>query len=382
MSRILVVMGTRPEAIKMAPVVHALRALPHMEPMICATAQHRHMLDQVLRIFGLRPDVDMDIMREGQTLTFVTTEVLRRVTDLLRELKPAAVLVEGDTTTSMAAALAAFFEKIPVGHVEAGLRTGHRYDPFPEEMMRKQLTQLTSFHFAPTRLASRTLWNEGVSPHDIYLTGNSVVDAVLWIRERTRADHDGLPRIAPGRRMILVTAHRRESFGAPLLGICRAITELVERNADIEVVYPVHPNPNVTGPVHQHLGQRERIHLIPPLEYDRFIGLMDRAYIVMSDSGGIQEEAPVLAKPVLVMRKTTERVEAIQANAAILVGTDPERILREAERLLRDEAAYSSMARSRSPFGDGHAAERMAAILSQEIDGAGRGADEARYVPD
>lgn len=380
MRRVLVVIGTRPEAIKLAPVVRALAATrPDLQPVICVTAQHRQMLDQVLELFDLQPDYDLDLMREDQSVTFVTTQVLVRLEELLRKVAPAAVLVQGDTTTSMAAGLAAFYQRIPVGHVEAGLRTSDRYSPFPEEMMRRLLTQLTTYHFAATPEAAATLLAENISLEDVYLTGNPVVDAVLWIRERSPRS---LPvQLTPGHRLILVTAHRRESFGEPLRRICAAIQALVDRNPDIEVVYPVHPNPNVQQPVHELLGEIPRVHLTQPLRYDAFIGLMDRSYLILSDSGGVQEEAPVLGKPVLVLREKTERREALQANAAILVGTDTTRIVAEAERLIRDPNAYARMAVSRSPFGDGRAASRIAAILLQALAGSGGGASDFRYRP-
>lgn len=379
MSEILVVVGTRPEAVKLAPVIHALRAArPRLVPVVCATAQHREMLDQVLMLFGIRPEIDLDVMRGDQSLTFVTTEVLTRMGEILRSRRPALVLVQGDTTTTMAASLAAFYERIPVGHVEAGLRTADRYSPYPEELNRRLTTQLAEIHFAATELAARTLCAERVDPRNVYLTGNPVVDAILWVRERIAAGaspHDS------SRRVLLVTAHRRENFGDPIRRICRALRTIADRHPDVEIVYPVHPNPNVTGPVRELLGGHERIRLVAPLPYDQFVALMDRSYLVLSDSGGLQEEAPVLGKPVLVLRENTERSEAVAAGATRVVGTDAERIVAEAERLLSDGEAYAAMSRARSPFGDGRAAERIAAILLQLVAGDGTGADEHRFSP-
>jgi UDP-N-acetylglucosamine 2-epimerase (non-hydrolysing) len=378
MKRVFVMMGTRPDAIKMCPVVRALaECRPHLEPVVCVTAQHREMLDDVLSHFQVRPDFDLDVMVEGQSLTDVTTRVLERLAPLLRRERPEFVLVQGDTTTAMASSLAAFYEKMPVAHVEAGLRTDDRYSPFPEEIMRRLISQLATLHFAATALAARRLRAEGIAPEGIFLTGNTVVDAVRGI-----LDAAGTPPTKPGegRHLILVTAHRRENFGAPLERICAALDELVERNADVEIVYPVHPNPQVSDPVRKRLGGRDRIRLLPPLRYDEFVRLMNEAYLVVSDSGGIQEEATVIGKPVLVLRENTERPEALAANATKLVGTDTTRIVVEVERLLRDPEAYAAMSRARSIYGDGRASPRIARILLQLLAGQGSGADEARFA--
>ncbi len=376
--RILVVVGTRPDVIKMCPVVQALaKCRPRLEPLVCATAQHREMLDEMLELFGVRPDFDLDIMTEAQSISSVTTRVIERLSPLLERERPDFVLVQGDTTTAMASALAAFYQRIAVGHVEAGLRTDDRYNPFPEEMMRRLISQLATSHFAATEQAARRLLAEGVRAGDVFVTGNPVVDAVRWIADRDAA---ATGPTMTGRRVLLVTAHRRENFGEPLARICAALIRIAERNPDVEVVYPVHPNPQVSGTVRSRLDGRERIRLLEPLRYDEFIRLMASAYLVLSDSGGIQEEAPVLGKPVLVMRDKTERPEAIAANATRLVGTDTERIVAETERLLRDAAAYASMSHARSIYGDGTAGRRIAAILLQRLAGEGTGADAVRLV--
>lgn len=359
--RVLVVVGTRPDAVKMCPVVRAIAdRAPVLRPIVCATAQHREMLDDVLGVFDVRPDFDLDIMTEGQGIGDVTIRVLERMAPLLRRERPDVVLVQGDTTTAMAASLAAFYERIPVGHVEAGLRTDDRYSPFPEEMMRRLISQIATLHFAATRRAADRLIAERVEARNVYVTGNPVVDAVRWILARSTS-----PARASDRRLVLVTAHRRENFGEPLARICDALALLVERNPDIEIVYPVHPNPNVSGPVRERLGAHERIQLVGPQRYDEFLALLASAYLVLSDSGGIQEEAPVLGRPVLVLRENTERPEAIEANATKLVGTETARIVSEAERLLRDPAAYAAMSKARSIYGDGTAGARIAAILAE-----------------
>ena len=364
MQTILCVFGTRPEAIKMEPVVRALAARPEtFRPLVCLTNQHQEMLDQVLDLFALRPDYNLQVMTHEQTLTEVAARVLQRLPDVLAATLPAAVLVQGDTTTTFAAALAAFYAGIPVGHVEAGLRTWRKDAPFPEELNRKMTTAIGEWHFAPTEWARENLLREGVAADRITVTGNTVIDALQWIASRVTPDGGPLPNLPEGRRLILVTAHRRESFGAPFAELCRALRAIVERNSDVELVYPVHLNPSVREPVGRILGGLERVHLLAPVDYATLVGLMRRSHIVITDSGGIQEEAPYFGKPVLVMRETTERPEGLEAGTARLVGTAEAGIVSETERLLRDPAAYAAMATAHNPYGDGHAAERIAATL-------------------
>ena len=371
--KVLVIAGTRPEAIKLAPVLLELARTPSLEARFCVTAQHREMLDQVIAIFGLRPDHDLDIMQAGQALDRSVAALIPAIGDVIRAERPDLAIVVGDTTTGLAACLACFYEHVPVGHVEAGLRTGKRYLPFPEEMLRKLMTHLSTVHFAPTRRAAENLRAEQLFPDsEVFLTGNPVVDAVRWVVERRQGASAPYKRTAP--RMILVTAHRRENFGEPLRRICRAIAQISDAHAGVEIVYPVHRNPNVSGPVRELLGGRPRIHLIEPQDYVQFAYLMADCAFILTDSGGIQEEAPVLGKPVLVMRDETERPEAIEAGTALLVGTDEERIVGAATRLLDDPAHYARLAHAESPFGDGHAAERIVAIVRERLLGEGDGA--------
>jgi UDP-N-acetylglucosamine 2-epimerase len=360
--RALVVFGTRPEAIKLAPVVSELRRREGIEVIVCVSAQHREMLDQVLEIFGLVPDEDLDLMRSDQRPEDVASAVLKGVAAVIGRLAPDIVLVQGDTTTAMSTALASFFRQTPVGHVEAGLRTGVRNSPFPEELMRRIVTQVANLHFAPTTIAAANLIRERADGEgSVFLTGNTIVDAVKWIAG-SRGDAP-LPFKRRAKRLILLTAHRRENFGAPLKNICAAARTLVSRHSDVEIVYPVHPNPNVQTVVTQLLGDHERIHLLPPLSYRDLVHVLQDASLVLTDSGGIQEEAPVFGKPVLVLRRDTERPEAIDAGTALLVGTEERAIVDTAERLLVDADAYARMSRVQSPFGDGHAAQRIADIL-------------------
>lgn len=370
--RILSVFGTRPEAIKMAPVVLRLAAHPGFEAKVCVTAQHRSMLDSVLEDFAVAPDFDLDVMRERQSLCGIAARVLEGLEPVLARFRPDRVLVHGDTTTTLAAALAAFYHRIPVGHVEAGLRTGDLSAPWPEEANRKVAAVVTDLHFAPTERARRALLAEGVPAERILVTGNTVIDALFLARAKlaasptlSRALAERFAFLSPHRRLVLVTGHRRESFGAGFESICRALADLARRNPDIEVLYPVHLNPNVREPVFRILGGLPSVHLIEPLEYLPFVHLMDRAHLVITDSGGIQEEAPSLGKPVLVMREVTERPEAVEAGTVRLVGTDRARILEESERLLRDAAAYRRMATAVNPYGDGHAAERIERALER-----------------
>lgn len=372
--RILSVFGTRPEAIKMAPVVLALADAAGIEPRVCVTGQHRAMLDQVLALFAIVPDYDLAVMQANQGLTDITIAVLKGLEPVLADFRPDRVLVHGDTTTSFAASLAAFYRRIPVGHVEAGLRTGNIYAPWPEEMNRRLADAIADLHFAPTPGARANLLAEGAAADRVVVTGNTVIDALLHVIARIRQDlplRDELDSrfdfLASSRggghpKLILVTGHRRENFGTGFERICRALARLGERD-DVEILYPVHLNPNVQGPVMRILGQRPRVHLIDPVDYLAFVCLMDRAHLIITNSGGIQEEAPSLGKPVLVMRDTTERPEAVEAGTVRLVGTDEELIVREAERLLDDHEAYAAMARAHNPYGDGRASERILATL-------------------
>lgn len=365
--KVLTVFGTRPEAIKMAPVVKALDK--GFDARVCVTGQHRQMLDQVLAAFEITPDFDLDLMRAGQTLTDVTCRVLTGMRDVLGAWRPDVVLVHGDTTTTMATALAAFYEQIPVGHVEAGLRTGNIFAPWPEEMNRKLAGAISTYHFAPTETSRTNLLREGVDPAQVTVTGNTVIDALLYVRDRMQQD----PVLSAGmrerfafldgtRRIVLVTGHRRENFGQGFENICQALARIAGRG-DVDVIYPVHLNPNVQEPVKRILSSSPHVHLIDPLDYVPFIALMDRAHIILTDSGGIQEEAPALGKPVLVMRETTERPEAVAAGTVRLVGTDTDLIVAEITRLLDDPDAHGAMSRAHNPYGDGHAARRIVDFL-------------------
>lgn len=369
--RVLVVCGTRPEAIKLAPVVKALRARPAVfDVSLCVTGQHREMLEPILRFFELAPDFDLALMKPGQTLYDVTASALLKLKPVLDETRPDVVVVQGDTTTALAGALAAFYEKRKVAHVEAGLRTGDRYSPFPEEMNRVLVSRLADFHFAPTEGARRHLEHENVRS-GVFVTGNTVTDALLeahrLVVERHAAQFARDYAFLGDRRLVLITGHRRESFGAPFESICRAIKTLAERFDDLELLYPVHLNPNVREPVERILRGTARVHLIEPVDYPRLVYLLARAHFVLTDSGGIQEEAPSLGKPVLVMREVTERPEGIDAGCAELVGTDEQRIVFAATRLLTEPAAYQRMAHAKNPYGDGRASARIADILAREL---------------
>ncbi|MBB3763505.1 non-hydrolyzing UDP-N-acetylglucosamine 2-epimerase [Sphingomicrobium lutaoense] len=372
MAKILSVFGTRPEAIKMAPVVKALESDPRFDGRVCVTAQHRQMLDQVLDLFGLEPDHDLDLMQPGQDLTDITAKVLTGMRAVLDEERPDMVLVHGDTTTTLAASLAAFYARIPVGHVEAGLRTGNPESPWPEEINRKAAATVTSLHFAPTKRSRQNLLAEGYPDEDIIVTGNTVIDALLDVV--ARIEHDEALRASlaamsptdPERRTILVTGHRRENFGGGFERICEAIGKLADRD-DVEIIYPVHLNPNVKGPVEEKLGNKPNVRLIEPLDYLPFVDLMRRADIVLTDSGGIQEEAPSLGKPVLVMRDNTERPEAVEAGTVELVGTDASTIVAATTRLLDDQTAYRAMSRAHNPYGDGKASGRILDALERRL---------------
>ena len=367
--KILCVVGTRPEAIKMAPVILALKKDPGVEVKIVATAQHREMLDQVLNLFQIVPEYDLNLMRPGQDLTDITANVLIGMRGVLRDWRPDWVLVHGDTTTTCASALSAYYEKIPVGHVEAGLRTGNIYSPWPEEMTRRIAGAITTLHFAPTTLARENLLKENVPEERILVTGNTVIDALHAVVARIREDASQEETLAGqfrylsrDKRLILVTGHRRENFGEGFERICRALLELSKLD-DVEILYPVHLNPNVQEPVRRVLGNCPNIHLIEPLDYLPFVYLMDRSYLIITDSGGVQEEAPSLGKPVLVMRDTTERPEAVDAGTVKLVGTDAQAIVREATLLMTNAGAYDAMSRAHNPYGDGLASGRIVEAL-------------------
>jgi UDP-N-acetylglucosamine 2-epimerase len=359
--RVLVVFGTRPEAIKLCPVVRALNVqADRFEVRVCATAQHRQMLDQVLDVFGITADYDLDVMRDGQSLAELSSRLLERLDPVMQEVAPGLTVVQGDTTTAFCAALASFYRNVPVGHVEAGLRTGDLSQPFPEELNRVLVSRVATLHFAPTKWAANNLLSEGVPQSAITVTGNTGIDAVLYTRDRLAGGSAGCWNgIDHNARWVVVTAHRRESFGAGFERICAALRRIAELDG-VRVVYPVHPNPNVSRVVRQNLGGHPRIHLIEPLDYVSFVDLMNRGYVLLTDSGGIQEEAPSLGKPVLVLREKTERPEAIEAGTARLVGTDIDTIVDETELLLRDDAEYERRRRIHNPYGDGRASERIA----------------------
>lgn len=367
--RILTVFGTRPEAIKLFPVVAALKAHGGMDVRTCVTAQHRGLLDQVLAIAGLVPDVDLDIMEPGQTLDRLTARLLTGLGEVFDREKPDRVIVQGDTTTVMVAALVAYYRKIPVSHVEAGLRSGDIYQPWPEEINRRVVAPIADQHFAPTETAAQALLRENIDPATVHVTGNTVIDALHWTHAKIAADPsmaaslDDIAARFAGKRLILVTTHRRENFGGGMEGIARALGRIADR-PDTAILFPMHPNPNVAVAMDAILGQRDNIARIEPLDYPHFIRALEMAEIVLSDSGGVQEEAPALGKPVLVMRETTERPEGVAAGTAKLVGTDADRIVSEISTLLDVPEAYSAMARAHNPFGDGHAAERIARIVA------------------
>jgi UDP-N-acetylglucosamine 2-epimerase (non-hydrolysing) len=363
----MVVFGTRPDAVKMAPVVHALRAHPgEFVPIVAVTAQHREMLDQVLALFAITPDHDLGVMTEQQSLVEITVRTLERLSAILPEVGPDLVLVQGDAAPSFVGSLAAFYRRIPVGHVEAGLRTADKYQPFPEEMYRRMTTVLADLHFAPTPVARDNLKREGVPSARILVTGNTVIDALLDVARRDSVPADAQLREVlgrRGRRVVLLTSHRRENWGEPQRRIFRAVREVLDRFADLDLVFPVHPNPTVSQPAREILGAHPRAHLFAPLDYGANVACMKAASVILTDSGGIQEEAPALGRPVLVLRETTERPEGIAAGTARLVGTDPARIVDETVRLLTDARAYAKMSRARNPYGDGHAAARIVAGL-------------------
>lgn len=364
MKRVVCVFGTRPEAIKMAPVVFALRAADGIEVTTVVTGQHRAMLDDVLGAFDIVPDVDLDLMAANQTLSGLTARLFDALDPVLERLAPDAVLAQGDTTTVMVTALVSFYRRLLFGHVEAGLRTGDKHHPFPEEVNRVVAGRVADLHFAPTARARQALLDEHVAEQDVFVTGNTVIDALHHL---VRRGVELETPVRPGSRLVLLTAHRRESFGGPLEEALGAVRELVESNADVEVLYPVHRNPHVVAAAQSRLSGHERIHLVDPLRYDQFVAAMQRAHLVLTDSGGVQEEAPALAKPVLVLRDETERPEAVDAGVVRLVGPHRERILEEAQRLLDDPAHYANMASGASPYGDGLAAGRIVDVLRDRL---------------
>ncbi|EGR0581274.1 UDP-N-acetylglucosamine 2-epimerase (non-hydrolyzing) [Vibrio cholerae] len=371
--KILTVFGTRPEAIKMAPLVHALTQDERFEARVCVTAQHREMLDQVLELFDIKPDYDLNLMKAGQTLNEVTARILLELKPVLQEFKPDVVLVHGDTATTFAASLAAYYEQIAVGHVEAGLRTGNIYSPWPEEANRKLTGALTRYHFAPTETSKQNLLQENYPPENIYVTGNTVIDALLMVKAKIDANADlkatlaaQFPYLDESKKLILVTGHRRESFGGGFERICQALAEVAKQHQDVQILYPVHLNPNVREPVNRILNGIDNIFLIEPQQYLPFIYLMDRSHIILTDSGGIQEEAPSLGKPVLVMRDTTERPEAVEAGTVKLVGTDIDKIFYNVSVLIEDNNHYELMSYAHNPYGNGYASQKIIELLLKD----------------
>ena len=373
--KVLTVFGTRPEAIKMAPLVHALADHPDFGGLVCVTAQHREMLDQVLNIFEIHPDIDLNLMRPGQDLFEVTSSVLLGMKRVLQEVQPDVVLVHGDTTTAMATAMAGFYAGIPVGHVEAGLRTHDLHSPFPEEFNRQVVGRVARWHFAPTEKSRQNLFDEKVSPETIYVTGNTVIDSLIWVLKRLDEDPQRTIKIESflnrqlsfpwqTQRFVLITGHRRENFGQGFLQICEALRSLAHSFPEVHFVYPVHLNPAVQKPVYELLDSFPNVHLLPPLEYEPFLLLLNRAHLVLTDSGGIQEEAPSLGKPVLVMREVTERPEAVTAGTVRLVGANCERIIANVSELLSNSNSYAEMSKAHNPYGDGKACERIVAALA------------------
>ena len=372
--KVLTVFGTRPEAIKMAPLVHALALDEQFEAKVCVTGQHREMLDQVLKLFSIKPDFDLDIMKPGQSLNDITASILSSIRLVLEEFRPDIVLVHGDTTTTFAVSLAAYYQQIKIGHIEAGLRTGDLYSPWPEEANRKLTAVLANYHFAPTEGAKANLLKEGVSENQITVTGNTVIDALFWVKKKLQEDKQTLNKLEvvfdyldQNRKLVLVTGHRRESFGGGFERICEALKQISHMHPEVQIVYPVHLNPNVQEPVKRLLSDLENVFLIQPLQYLPFCYLMNRASIILTDSGGIQEEAPSLGKPVLVMRDTTERPEAVDACTVKLVGTDVNSIVKEVDNLLIDETEYQKMSLAHNPYGDGFACERVLKFMQESL---------------
>jgi len=377
MKKFLLVFGTRPEAIKMAPLVKAFEKESSIESKVCVTAQHREMLDQVLDLFDITPEYDLNLMKPGQDLYDITANVVLGMKDVLSDFKPDVVLVHGDTTTTSATALSSFYQKIKVGHVEAGLRTGDIYSPWPEEANRQITSVLVNYHFAPTETSKANLLKENKDSNNIIVTGNTVIDALFLALQKIESDKTLESKIISeiasqyplkeDKKIILVTGHRRENFGQGFINICNSLKTLALNNPDIDIVYPVHLNPNVQKPVKEILANVDNIYLIDPLQYEQFIYMMNRSYFIITDSGGVQEEAPSLGKPVLVMRDTTERPEAVEAGTVKLVGTDPEVIITEAQKLLDDKEEYEKMSKAHNPYGDGKASQRIVEFLKERV---------------
>lgn len=371
--KILVIFGTRPEAIKMAPLIKCLQKnKDKFQTFVCVTAQHREMLDQVLDLFEIEPQYDLNIMQPGQDLSDISGNILKSLKPVFKEVEPNLVLVHGDTTTTFSASLAAFYAGIPVGHVEAGLRTGNKHAPFPEEINRRLTGAIADFHFAPTLIAQKNLLNEGINSNNIFVTGNTVIDALLSIKNKINNNitckkelDEKFSFLDFNKKLILVTGHRRENFGNGFENICNALSDIAEKNSNIEIIYPVHLNPNVRKPVADILAKRNlcNVHLVDPVDYLPFVYLMNRAYFIITDSGGIQEEAPSLGKPVLVMRETTERPEAVTAKTVLLVGTDRKKIVKESNDLLENKEKYEKMSKAHNPYGDGTAVEKIVSVI-------------------
>ncbi|WP_459480140.1 non-hydrolyzing UDP-N-acetylglucosamine 2-epimerase [Clostridium saccharoperbutylacetonicum] len=379
--KIITIFGTRPEAIKMAPLVKELEKREQIESKVCVTAQHREMLDQVLELFDIKPDFDLNIMKTKQTLTGITSRVLEGLEEVFQEEKPDMILVHGDTTTTFAGSLAAFYQQIKVGHVEAGLRTFNKYFPFPEEMNRKLTGSLADLHFAPTKGSKENLLREGINESNIYITGNTVIDAMRHtVEENYVFETDELNNIDFNRKVIMITAHRRENWGEGIENICEALNKIVEQNTDVELVYLVHLNPVVKDVVFERLGGKDRIHLLSPLDTKETHNLMNKSFMVMTDSGGLQEEAPHLGKPVLVLRDVTERPEAVEAGTVKLVGTDVDKIVSEANELLKNSEAYSKMSKSINPYGDGEASRRIADAILKYFELSSNEVDEFKNI--
>jgi len=363
MIKVLVIMGTRPEVIKVAPIVWELKKYPQkIKTKILVTGQHRELLDQMLEIFKIRPNYDLDIMSQAQTLDQISSRILEKIGQILDREKPDLILVEGDTTTVFISALAAFYRQIKVGHIEAGLRTYNKFEPFPEEINRRLTDSLTDFYFSPTRDAKQNLQNEGFSKN-IFVTGNPVIDALFWILKKSKPKAEIFAKIDPEKKLIILTAHRRENLGPPLENICRAVKEIANKNSNVQIVYPMHPNPKVRVVVKKILGGDGRIILCEPLDYLSFVHLMNQSYIILTDSGGVQEEAPSLGKPVLILRNTTERPEGIKAGCSKLVGTNKYKIIELTQALLSSSRKYQKMAKVKNPYGDGHAARKIVNII-------------------